>query len=104
MNFKHLYYFWMTAREGGVTRAGEHLHVTPQTLCGQIKLLEHRLGCRLFERRGRRVHLTEAGHVALAYAEEIFTLGAKLESALKAHTGESVARPRVIKDSPAIHA
>jgi LysR family transcriptional activator of nhaA len=65
MNFKHLYYFWMTARTGGIIRAGQRLHVTPQTLSGQIKLLEERLGCRLFERQGRNIQLTDAGRIAV---------------------------------------
>jgi LysR family transcriptional regulator, transcriptional activator of nhaA len=93
MNFKHLYYFWMTARTGGVIRAGQRLHVTPQTLSGQIKLLEERLGCRLFERQGRNVQLTDAGRVAVGYAEEIFLLGSQLESALKGRAGTGGAAP-----------
>ncbi|HEY3599779.1 MAG TPA: transcriptional activator NhaR [Paraburkholderia sp.] len=91
MNFKHLYYFWMAARTGGVIRAGQRLHVTPQTLSGQIKLLEERLGCQLFERNGRNVQLTEAGRVAVGYAEEIFLLGSQLEGALKGRAGTRAA-------------
>ncbi|MGA7816813.1 transcriptional activator NhaR [Caballeronia sp.] len=87
MNFKHLYYFWMIARTGGVIRAGQRLHVTPQTLSGQIKLLEERLGCQLLERNGRNVQLTDAGRVAAGYAEEIFLLGSQLEGALKQRAG-----------------
>jgi len=83
MNFKHLHYFWVTARAGGVMRAGEQLHTTPQTLSGQIKLLEERLGCRLFRKSGRQLELTDDGRVALGYADDIFTLGAELESALR---------------------
>ncbi|WP_420992146.1 transcriptional activator NhaR [Cupriavidus sp. 30B13] len=83
MNFKHLYYFWMAARSGGIVRAGTQLHVTPQTLSGQIKLLEERFGCALFERDGRNIRLTDQGRVAFRYADEIFSLGAQLESALK---------------------
>ncbi len=100
MNFKHLYYFWMIARTGGVIRAGQRLHLTPQTLSGQIKLLEERLGCRLLERSGRNVRLTDAGHVAAGYAEEIFELGSRLEGALKARTGTQAATFKVgIADS-----
>jgi DNA-binding transcriptional LysR family regulator len=55
VNFKHLYYFWMTANTGGVLRASALLHITPQTLSSQIKRLEERLGRRLFERDGRTV-------------------------------------------------
>jgi len=83
MNFKHLYYFWVAARSGGVMRAGEQLHTTPQTLSGQIKLLEDRLGRKLFRKSGRQLELTEEGRVALGYADEIFTLGAELEAALR---------------------
>jgi LysR family transcriptional activator of nhaA len=92
MNFKHLYYFWITARTGGVVRAGKQLHVTPQTLSGQIKLLEERLGCRLLERNGRHVQLTDAGRVAAGYAEEIFLLGSQLECALKESAGTPAAQ------------
>ena len=82
MNFKHLHYFWATAKSGGIMRAGEQLHVTPQTLSGQIKLLEERLGCSLFRKTGRRMELTEEGRVALGYAEQIFALSAELEAAV----------------------
>ncbi|MBC7393100.1 MAG: LysR family transcriptional regulator, partial [Variovorax sp.] len=58
MNFKHLHYFWAAAKAGGIVRASEQLHITPQTLSGQIKLLEERLGCHLFQKSGRGVELT----------------------------------------------
>jgi LysR family transcriptional regulator, transcriptional activator of nhaA len=83
LNYKHLHYFWAAARAGGVVRAGEQLHTTPQTLSGQIKLLEDRLGRRLFRKEGRKLELTDDGRVALAYADEIFTLGGELESAMR---------------------
>ena len=83
MNFKHLHYFWVTAKAGGVMRASEQLHTTPQTLSGQIKLLEGRLGRKLFRKRGRQLELTEDGRVALGFAEEIFTLGSALETAMR---------------------
>ena len=83
MNFKHLHYFWVAARAGGVLRAGEQLHTTPQTLSGQIKLLEERLGRKLFRKAGRRLELTEDGRVALGYADEIFHLGQALEAAMR---------------------
>lgn len=82
MNFKHLYYFWAAAKAGGIVRAGEQLHITPQTLSAQIKLLEDRLGCRLFKKSGRRLELTGDGRTALRYAEQIFALGAEMEAAL----------------------
>jgi LysR family transcriptional activator of nhaA len=83
MNFKHLHYFWVAAKSGGILRAGEQLHTTPQTLSGQIKLLEDRLGRALFKKSGRNLELTEYGRVALGYADQIFTLGSELEDALK---------------------
>jgi LysR family transcriptional activator of nhaA len=82
MNFKHLYYFWAAAKAGGIVRAGNQLHITPQTLSTQIKLLEDRLGCKLFKKSGRRIELTEEGRTALGYADQIFALGAELEAAL----------------------
>lgn len=88
MNYKHLHYFWVTARAGGIMRAGEQLHTTPQTLSGQIKLLEDSLGHRLFRKSGRQLALTEEGRVALGYADEIFALGTELESAVKQAGGD----------------
>jgi LysR family transcriptional activator of nhaA len=94
LNFKHLHYFWVTARAGGVLRAGEQLHTTPQTLSAQIKLLEDRLGRKLFRKAGRKLELTDDGRVALAYADEIFNLGTELETALRA---ESAAGDKVLE-------
>lgn len=83
MNFKHLHYFWVTAKAGGIVRAGRQLHTTPQTLSGQIKLLEQSLGLQLFRKNGRQLELTGEGQLALGYAEQIFGLGAEMESALR---------------------
>ncbi len=83
MNFKHLHYFWEVAKAGGVARASEHLHLTPQTISGQIGLLEDDLGTPLFAKRGRNLELTEAGRLALGYAQDIFALGSELEEALR---------------------
>ncbi|MDI1272969.1 transcriptional activator NhaR [Polaromonas sp.] len=83
MNFKHLHYFWVTAKAGGIVRAGKQLHTTPQTLSGQIKLLEQSLGLQLFRKNGRQLELTGEGQLALGYAEQIFGLGAEMESALR---------------------
>jgi len=97
MNFKHLHYFWVTAKAGGVMRAGEQLHTTPQTLSGQIKLLEDRLGRRLFRKSGRKLELTDDGRVALHYADEIFALGSELEGAMREQrtSGQAVLELRV---------
>lgn len=83
MNYKHLHYFWMVVRAGGVLRASEQLHLSPQTLSGQINLLEERLGRPLLRKVGRGVEPTEAGRMVMQYADEIFTLGGELEDALR---------------------
>lgn len=82
INFKHLRYFWAVAKEGGISRASEFLNVTPQTISGQLKLLERELGVNLFLKSGRNLVLTEAGQKALGYAEKVFQLEADLEMAL----------------------
>ena len=86
LNYKHLYYFRTVAKAGAVNRAAEKLHLTPQTLSGQISTFEARLGVTLFRRSGRRLELTEAGRTALSYADEIFHVGAELEEALQNRT------------------
>lgn len=82
LNYNHLYYFWMVAREGGVGRAAEELMVSQPTVSIQLKELEASLGHRLFDRVGRRLVLTEAGKVAFSYANDIFSLGRDLMNAL----------------------
>ncbi len=79
VNYKHLHYFWAVAREGGVARASERLHLTPQTISGQLSLLEEYLGVTLFARVGRNLELTETGRLVLSYADEIFSLGGEME-------------------------
>ena len=79
VNYKHLHYFWAVAKEGGVARASERLHLTPQTISGQLSLLEEHLGVDLFTRVGRNLELTETGRLVLSYADEIFSLGGELE-------------------------
>lgn len=79
MNLKHLFYFWKVATAGSVVRAGEELHLTPQTVSGQVQLLERQLGRELFTRRGRRLELTEDGKFVLGYANDIFALQSELE-------------------------
>ena len=68
-------------------RAGEQLHTTPQTLSGQIKLLEDWLGRKLFQKSGRNLELTEDGRLALGYADQIFSLGAELENVVRLPRG-----------------
>lgn len=82
LNYKQLHHFWNVARAGGVVRASERSGLAPQTLSGQIAVLEATLGVTLFRRQGRRLVLTETGRMVLDYAEEIFRLGSELEDAL----------------------
>ncbi|MBX3663974.1 MAG: transcriptional activator NhaR [Burkholderiales bacterium] len=83
MNYKHLHYFYQVARLGGVLRASEHLNLSPQTISGQIQLLEESLGTPLFTKSGRGLALTDAGRLVLGYAENIFAIGAELEEAVR---------------------
>jgi LysR family transcriptional activator of nhaA len=83
VNYKHLHYFWVVAKEGGVARASEKLHLTPQTISGQLTLLENYLGISLFSRVGRNLELTETGRLVLSYADEIFSLGGELEETIQ---------------------
>lgn len=85
MNFKHLHYFWRVAKAGSIARASEQLHLTPQTISGQLGLLEDALGAPLFAKRGRSLEMTDAGRLAFEYAQEIFTLGSELEVSLRAY-------------------
>ena len=85
MNYKHLHYFFQVAKLGGVARASERLHLSPQTISGQIQSLEESLGTPLFAKSGRGLALTEAGRMVLGYAEAIFTMGAELEEAVREH-------------------
>jgi LysR family transcriptional activator of nhaA len=82
INYKHLHYFWVVAKQGGIARASERLHLTPQTISGQISLLEEQLGEALFNKVGRNLVLTETGRLVLSYADEIFALGGELEEAV----------------------
>lgn len=87
MNYKHLYYFWTVAKAGSIARASEQLHLTPQTISGQLSLFESVLGETLFDRSRRRFALTDAGRTVLGYAEEIFSLGKELEEMLHHRPG-----------------
>jgi len=83
LNYNHLYYFWMIAREGSVIGASEELMVSQPTMSIQLKELETALGRRLFDRIGRKLVLTDSGKIAFNYASEIFSLGQELVNALE---------------------
>lgn len=87
MNYKHLQYFWAVARLGGVVKASEYLHVTPQTVSGQIQLLEEHFGRPLFQKKGRKLELTETGQLAFSYAKDIFSLGEELDQVVRQPKG-----------------
>jgi len=90
LNYHHLLYFWVVAKEGSIVRASQELHLAHPTISGQIHRLEDVLGEKLFSRRGRNLVLTEAGRVAFRYADEIFSLGREFVDTLK---GRASGRP-----------
>lgn len=94
LNYKHLHYFWVVAQEGSITRAAERLGVAVQTISGQLSLLERQLGKALFNAQGRGLVLSEAGRLALGYADQIFQLGDALVDALQSTDTESTLRLR----------
>ena len=94
INYKHLRYFWVVAKEGGVVRASERLNLTPQTISGQLRLLEEYLGLKLFNRVGRNLELSEDGRLVLSFADEIFSLGIEMEETIH-HLPSS--RPQLFK-------
>jgi len=87
INYNHLHYFWVVAKEGSIAAASARLHVTQPTISGQLRELEGALGQKLFARAGRGLMLSEAGRVAFRYADDIFTIGADLLDALRGAPG-----------------
>ncbi len=105
LNYHHLRYFWAVAKEGGLRKAAEKLHVSQPTISTQIAALEGVLNEKLFQRGGRALALTEAGHRVLSYAEEIFSLGQELLDAarqrptarpLRVHIGITDSMPKLV--------
>ncbi len=94
LNYKHLHYFWVVAHEGSMTRAAERLGVAVQTISGQLSLLERSLGKALFVSQGRGLALSDAGRVALGFADQIFQLGEALEDAVHSSGSGNVLRLR----------
>ncbi|TWC68132.1 transcriptional activator NhaR [Herbaspirillum sp. SJZ099] len=95
LNYKHLHYFWTVAKTGSVARAGERLHLTAQTISGQLTLFEENIGYKLFNRVGRRLELNDEGRMVFDYAERIFTVGEELEEALRFRPGGRALQLRV---------
>lgn len=92
LNYHHLHYFWVVAQEGSVTRAARRLGVAVQTISVQIARLEQTLGRALLAPQGRRLVPTEAGRLALAYADQIFRLGENMGTALRETDGDTTLR------------
>jgi LysR family transcriptional activator of nhaA len=83
LNYHHLFHFWAVAHEGNLTRTAERLQVAQSALSSQIRQLEESLGAPLFAREGRRLVLTEAGRIALRYADDIFSAGQALMATVR---------------------
>ena len=83
LNVKHLQYFWVVARAGGVARAAEQLHLTPQSISGQIGQLEEAIGEPLLQRAGRQLELTETGKLVFEHAQRMFAAAEELKLALR---------------------
>ncbi len=92
LNYHHLLYFWVVAREGSVARASQELGLAQPTISGQIHALEREIGQKLFARSGRNLVLTEIGQLVYKYAEEIFSVGRELQDALRGHGSGSPGR------------
>ncbi len=83
LNYSHLHYFWTVANEGSIARASEVLHLTPQTISGQLKLLDEAVGAPLLQRAGRGLVLTDTGRLVKQYADDIFALGGELAQVVR---------------------
>ena len=93
LNYSHLHYFWAVAREGSIAKASKWLHLTPQTISGQLKLLDEAVGQPLFNRVGRRLVLSDMGRLVYEYADEIFSVGAELANVVR---GNQLAGPTAL--------
>ena len=82
-NYRHLYYFWVVAKEGSMSKAAERLDMAIQTISAQVHELEKSLGYLLFKPAGRGIALTESGFAALEIADQIFSIGEKLPEAVR---------------------
>ena len=92
MNYRHLYYFWVVAKEGGITRAAERLDMAVQTVSTQVRELERSLGFALLKPAGRGLVLTDAGVAAMLQAEQIFQLGEQLPALVRDAVGSPTVR------------
>ncbi len=95
INLKHLRYFWAVASNGSIARASEILHLTPQTISGQLRELEEQIDAKLFRKSGRNLVLTDTGHTVFSYADEMFRLSNELQDVLAGRTPGSALRLNV---------
>lgn len=95
LNYHHLHYFWVVAKEGSIVRASAELRLAHPTISAQIHRLEEDLGEKLFTRRGRHLVLTETGHVAFRYAD--FANGVAAEQDARARPRQSVTKAGLAK-------
>ena len=94
LNYHHLHYFWITVREGSISRASSVLNLTQPTISKQIRLLEEQLGESLFQRESGRLELTQSGQLAYDYADDIFSLGNEFLESMK---GVGTRRPKRLR-------
>ena len=90
LNYHHLLYFWTVVKEGGVAQAAKALGLSSPTISGQVRALEESLELKLFDRVGRKLQVTEDGHLVFRYADEIFHLGRELLDTIQ---GRPTGRP-----------
>ena len=83
LNYQHLYYFYVTAKQGSIIKASSVLHLTPQTISEQIRTLEAYFGFDLFDRAGKRLQLNSQGKLTYNFAKDIFSLGTELLMSVK---------------------
>ncbi len=95
LNYHHLHYSWAVAKNGNLTKTAQQLNVSQSALSSQIRQLENTMETVLFERKGRKLKLTEAGQHALTYAEDIFSKGNELESLLRTGIASTASTLRI---------
>jgi LysR family transcriptional regulator, transcriptional activator of nhaA len=95
LNYHHLLYFWAVAKEGSLRRASEVLHISQPSISAQLKQIEESLDAPLFTRTSRRLIMTDTGQTVLEYAEEIFSLGRELLTAVRQEPGQRPLRLHV---------
>lgn len=87
LNLKHLRYFWVVASQGSISKASDLLHLTPQTISGQLRVLEDTIGAKLFDKSGRNLVLSDTGRTVFSYADEMFSLANELQDLLQGRPG-----------------